>query len=158
MTRLPRFGKRGEGWVVLQLVALAAVGAAGLWGSGWAGDARVPAIVIALFLAGVGGTLAVAGSRHLGGALTPFPAPVEGAPLRRRGAYGLVRHPIYGGLLLLCVAWSLFTSPLAFVPTTTLALVFEGKRRHEEAWLRRHHADYDAYMRAVPRRFVPFIW
>jgi len=144
--------------VALQLVALASVGAAGLWGSGWAGAARAPAIVLGLVLAGLGGTLAVAGTRHLGGALSPFPAPVQGAPLRRRGAYGLVRHPIYGGLLLLCLAWTGFTSPLAVVPTVALALVFEGKRRHEEAWLRRHHADYDAYAQAVPRRFVPFIW
>ena len=46
--------------------------------------------------------------------LTPFPEPLPGARLVESGAYRLVRHPIYGGLILGALGWGLLTaSPLA---------------------------------------------
>ncbi len=32
------------------------------------------------------------------------------------------------------------------------------KRRREEAWLSEEYAEYEAYRREVPRRFLPFVW
>lgn len=58
----------------------------------------------------VGGALAVAGVLvvglafvRLGNALTPTPVPLPGAGLRTGGIYGLVRHPIYSGVLLIAI-------------------------------------------------------
>ena len=59
----------------------------------------------ALSLAGVAATvlgmlLAIWGLASLGDALTPFPKPLYEASLHRQGAYKLMRHPIYTGLIL----------------------------------------------------------
>jgi protein-S-isoprenylcysteine O-methyltransferase Ste14 len=99
-----------------------------------------------------------AGSRGLGAQLTPFPRPPAEGALKREGAYGLVRHPIYGGVLLLAWAWALLTSPLALVPSALGIPFLEAKRRREEAWLVEQHHEYGEYQRQVPRRFIPFVW
>jgi protein-S-isoprenylcysteine O-methyltransferase Ste14 len=141
----------------LQTLLLAAIGVAGFVAS-WPPGAVVP-LRVAAIVPGVGGALLSAGGfRGLGPALTPFPRPVPGAALVDRGAYGIVRHPIYGGVLLLALAWSLATSPLALVPVLALAVVFEGKRRVEESWLVEAVPGYPAYRERVPRRFVPLLW
>jgi len=106
-------------------------------------------------LAGV--VLAVAGIRHLGSSLTPFPVPIEGGELREGGVYALARHPIYGGGILAALGWSLLMSPWALVPTVLLAALFEGKRRREEGWLLERYPGYASYRRAVPRTFIPFV-
>lgn len=148
---------RGGGWVAAQAVLLLAIAAVGVLAPGWTSGPR-PALAIAgaaLALAGV--VLAAAGMRHLGSSLTPFPAPLEGGELREGGVYALVRHPIYGGILLTALGWSLLTSAWALVPTAMLAVLFEGKRRREERWLVEHYPGYPAYRSAVPRRFIPFV-
>ncbi|HSL10562.1 MAG TPA: isoprenylcysteine carboxylmethyltransferase family protein [Actinomycetota bacterium] len=157
-TRVPRLGPRGEGWVALQSAALVAAGVAGVLGPGWPRSAARPLVVAGIGIAAAGGVLGAAGIRHLGDAITPFPAPAEGATMRDAGAFGLVRHPIYGGILLVAVGWSLLTSPVALLPTAALASVFEGKRRREEAWLIERHAAYLDYADRVRRRFIPFVW
>jgi protein-S-isoprenylcysteine O-methyltransferase Ste14 len=144
--------------VVLQSVALAGAGLAGVLGPRWPTGWEVPLRIAGGVLAAGGGAIAWAGIRHLGEALSPFPKPLEGTSLRDRGVYALVRHPIYGGLLLVTLGWSAMTSPAALAFVALLALVFEGKRRREEAWLVEHVAGYDAYRRTVRRRFVPFVW
>lgn len=158
MTRVPDLGPRGEGWVALQTVALGAALVAGLLGPGWPGPAATLRSVSGLALAGAGGALALAGIRRLGAALSPFPRPVEGSALREDGVYRRVRHPIYGGLLLIALGWSLLGSPAALVPTAVLAVVLEGKRRREEAWLAAHDPAYPGYRKRAPRRFVPYVW
>ena len=52
--------------------------------------------------------------------LTAFPRPVANGQLIEGGAFGLVRHPMYGGLVLLAVGWGLLT---ASVSTLLCALV-----------------------------------
>ena len=80
-------------------------------------------------LALAGGGLMASGSRRLGALLTPFPKPRAEGTLRQDGAYGLVRHPIYGGVVSLAWAWALVTSPLAGLPATLAVPFFEAKRR-----------------------------
>ena len=155
---MPPLGPRGEGWVVLQSAALVAAGVAGLAGPAWPSRLRTPLLVVGLAVALGGGALGAAGIRHLGSSLTPFPKPADSASMRDGGAYALVRHPIYGGLLLVTLGWSASTSPAALVPAVVLALVFEGKRRREEAWLAERHPIYRDYARRVRHRFVPFLW
>jgi protein-S-isoprenylcysteine O-methyltransferase Ste14 len=157
-TRVPSLGSRGEGWVVLQSIALLTAGVAGLAGPPWPVRWELARRVGGLALAMAGGALGIAGIRHLGDALTPYPRPADGAGLRESGVFRLVRHPIYGGLLLVSLGWASLTSPLALVPAASLAAIFEAKRRREEAWLTDRHPGYAAYARRVRRRFVPFVW
>ncbi len=154
----PALGPRGEGWVVLQGVLLLGVLAAGPLGPGWPAVVSRPFLAMATVVAIVGAWLFFAGAFGLGAQLTPFPRPVEGGELRDTGVFGIVRHPIYGGVLLLALAWSLATSPLALLPTLLLAVLFEAKSRREEHWLEQHHPAYEDYRRRVPRRFIPYVW
>jgi protein-S-isoprenylcysteine O-methyltransferase Ste14 len=154
----PALGPRGEGWVALQLVVLALVVVAGWSGYPWPdGAAQVLRVVGAVLLI-AGLALSVAGMRTLGASLTPYPRPGEDAEMREHGSYRLVRHPIYGGLLLGSVGWSCLTSPLALLPALLLAAVFVGKSIREEAWLTERYPGYEVYRERVPRRFVPFVW
>jgi protein-S-isoprenylcysteine O-methyltransferase Ste14 len=88
----------------------------------------------------------------------PFPKPVEEGSVKQSGAYGLVRHPMYGGVLLLALAWSLVSSPLALAPWTAAAVFLDARRRREEAWLVEAHAEYEEYRASVRHSFVPFAW
>jgi protein-S-isoprenylcysteine O-methyltransferase Ste14 len=155
---LPELGPRGEGWVALQVVLLALVGVAGVFGPRWPGSwDRVTWVLVAVCAAG-SAMLLIGGFFLLGAQITPFPKPVEGGELKDGGVYGLVRHPIYGGALLLCLAYAFAASPLALLPTALLALLFEGKRRREEAWLLERHPAYEEYRRRVRRSFIPYVW
>jgi protein-S-isoprenylcysteine O-methyltransferase Ste14 len=157
-SRLPDLGGKGEGWVALQVALLTLVAAAGIRGSTWPSTGGSLRRGLAALSAAAGAGLFIAGCFGLGRQLTPFPMPVEGGTVRRAGAYGLVRHPIYGGVLLLSLAWGLATSP-ATLPTWTLAAAFfEAKRRREEAWLVEKHPDYEEYRQQVRARFIPFVW
>lgn len=157
-TRLPALGPHGEGWVALQAVLFVAAAVCGLRGPRWPRRARWARRTAAAALLTAGLTLFTGGSVRLGRLLTPFPRPVSGGDVRRTGAYGLVRHPLYGGVFLGGFAWALLTSPLALLPAALTVPFFELKRRREEAWLRKEHPEYDAYSREVRRRFIPFVW
>jgi protein-S-isoprenylcysteine O-methyltransferase Ste14 len=161
MRSLPDLGPRGEGWVALQVVGFALVAGAGLLLPGAAGDplaTLVPALGGLLIWAG--GALALWG---LGGlqeanALTAVPHPRAGARLVDSGAYRLVRHPIYGGLILGALGWAMVRLSLpALLAAVYLVAVFELKRRREEAWLMERYPTYAAY-RHRTRALIPFLY
>jgi protein-S-isoprenylcysteine O-methyltransferase Ste14 len=155
---LPQLGPRGEGWVALQVVLIVLAGVAGLFGPRWPGAwDRATWALVALCVAGAA-VLLVGGFFRLGAQVSPFPKPVAGGELKEGGVYGLVRHPIYGGVLLLSLGYAFAASPLALVPTALLAILFEGKRRREEAWLAERHPAYEDYRRRVRRSFIPYLW
>jgi protein-S-isoprenylcysteine O-methyltransferase Ste14 len=158
MSRLPSLGRRGEGWVILQGVLLVAVVLTGLAGSPWPEAARTWLVFPAGLIAAAGAYLLVAGGAGLGHQLTPFPKPVTGGGLRQDGAYRLVRHPMYGGALLLVFAWALVSSPLALVPWALALTFLDAKRRREEAWLLEQHPDYEDFRRRVRARLLPLVW
>jgi len=155
---LPQLGRRGEGWVALQLVLLAAIAAAGTRGSRWPSSARSVRTAAAAVSALGGLYLFAGGIERLGKQITPFPKPVQEGSVKRSGAYGLVRHPMYGGVLLLALGWSLVSSPLALAPWTVAAVFLDAKRRREEAWLVEAHPEYEEYRASVQHSFVPFVW
>lgn len=160
-SRLPALGPRGEGWVIAQFVLFAIIGGAGVrdgvqigvpgsWG--WA------FLLLGIVAIISGGLLAARGSWDLRASFSPFPRPVEGAPLIETGAYRLVRHPIYGGLILAGLGWSLATSSiLAMLATGLLLVLFAAKSRREEAWLEVIHSGYGAY-RQRSKRLIPWIY
>jgi protein-S-isoprenylcysteine O-methyltransferase Ste14 len=155
--RLPDLGRRGEGWFLLQLVLFGAIAASGAAGPAWGGGLGQATLVFGILLIGCGGILALRGVLDLRENLTPFPKPLPGARLVESGAYRLVRHPIYGGLILGALGWGfLKASPLALLGSLGLAAFFSLKSRREEIWLADQFEDYDAY-RSRTKRLLPWV-
>jgi protein-S-isoprenylcysteine O-methyltransferase Ste14 len=158
VSRLPALGPRGEGWVVIQFVLLAAVAVSGLAGPAWEGAARTVTTVLGAVLLAAGLLLAFRGVVNLRDALTPLPHPRDGASLVDTGSYRLVRHPIYGGIIVGAAGWGLVTaSPLALVGAAVLLGFFRLKSAREELWLEARYPGYAAY-RARTRRLIPFVY
>jgi protein-S-isoprenylcysteine O-methyltransferase Ste14 len=157
-SRLPALGPHGEGWFAGQLLIFAVIFAAAGLGPAWGGGARTATLAVGGFLAASGGLLALRGLTDLRENLTPFPRPLAGGRLIDSGAYALVRHPIYGGLVLGATGWGLATaSPAALAATAFMLGFFDLKSRREEAWLAEQYSGYDAY-RARTRRLLPWVY
>lgn len=159
MTRLPDLGPRGEGWVVLQGILLVAVLATGLLAGGaWAGTLALASWLVGLALLIAGTAILVRGFLDLGRSLTPMPRPRADAQLVQTGVYALVRHPLYGALIMGSVGYGLLTaSPLTLLLAGLLTAFFSLKSRREEAWLLDHFEGYGAYMERT-RRFIPWLY
>ena len=69
--------------------------------------------------------------------------------------YRFVRHPMYGGVIVMAVGWSLATSPLALPAALGLGVFLELKSRREEAWLQERYPGYEGYRRRTRWKFVP---
>jgi protein-S-isoprenylcysteine O-methyltransferase Ste14 len=154
---LPALGPRGEGWVVLQTALFFVIWGCGFVGVYWPSSAESYLAVLGFLLIVAGLAVVLVSAFTLGRAFTPLPKPRRGE-LRQHGIYGLVRHPVYGGVLGLALGWSLAEAPLALVPTALLAVVFDLKSRREEAWLVERYPEYPAYRERTPHRFIPFVW
>ena len=156
--RLPDLGRRGEGWFLLQLVLFGAIAVSGAAGPAWGGWPAAVGIASGGVLIGCGAILSLRGLLDLRENLTPFPRPLEGARLVESGAYRLVRHPIYGGLVLGALGWGLVrASPLTLAGALVLAAFFDLKSRREESWLSESYPDYPAY-RSRTHRLLPWIY
>lgn len=159
MTRIPPpLGPRGEGWVALQVVLLLAAAASGFAGPAIGGPVREVARWLGFAVGLAGGALALRGVYDLRRQITPLPYPPDGARLIETGAYRLVRHPIYGGIVLGGIGWALVTaSAPAAVMAVVLFVFFDLKARREEAWLLERLPGYAAY-RARTRRLLPGLY
>jgi protein-S-isoprenylcysteine O-methyltransferase Ste14 len=160
-SRLPDLGPRGEGWVAAQVILLAAIGLAGLVDLGRAGSPTSSGGLISVVGGvGVAAGLIVVGLAYAGlrSSFSPFPRPVAQGDLVDSGIYRQIRHPMYVGLVVVAIGWSLLTgSVLALFLGIGLALVLDAKARREEAWLIARHPAYRAY-RTRTRRFIPGIY
>ncbi len=143
----------GVGWVAGQLVVIAALAVAALVGPGWPSNAVTLPLGIVFIAAGV--LLFLAAVVGLGSSLTPFPRPR--GPLVDTGAFALVRHPIYGGVLLAAIGLGLATRPLVLAVCAPALVFITLKSRHEERLLLERFPDYADYCARVRRRFIPFI-
>jgi protein-S-isoprenylcysteine O-methyltransferase Ste14 len=164
MTQTPRppwwRGARGEWYFGCQLILMAIVflGPRTLPGLP---DWRAPLARISVF-AGValmlaGSCLLLAGLLRLGSNVTPLPYPKPRATLVRTGPYRLVRHPMYGGGIVLAYGWALVVRGwLTLVYATALLVFLEIKSAREERWLTERFPDYPDYQRRV-RKLIPFI-
>ena len=158
---LPRLGRRGGGWVAAQVVLLAAIILSALVGSGWSSSLAPLASAIGGVLVAVGVGMLVAGGGALArvSAVTPFPAPRTGSGLQTSGIYRLVRHPMYGGGILIALGWStIFASVPGLVLTAALAVFADLKARREELWLEHAFAGYAEYRKRTRRKLLPFVW
>ena len=145
---------RALGLVAAQLLLLAALVLMphdSLWSVGAFG------IGVAIVLVGLGAVLAVLGAVGLGPALTASPIPRQGARLVTRGVYGVVRNPIYTGLLVGGLGLVVFGASVWHILTwVALLALLAGKARWEERMLRAEHPEFDDYAARVGR-FVPGI-
>lgn len=144
---------------MIQLVLLVAVVAAGTWlRPAWSGAVQYLGIISGIMALTGGVILVVRGMADLRGALTPLPRPRDGSELTETGVYSLARHPIYGGLILGSLGWSLLQASLAaLVVSAAIWGFFVLKSSREEAWLQERYTGYAAY-RTRTRRFIPWIY
>lgn len=158
-SHLPALGPKGEGWFLLQLAFMIAIAVAGyLFGANVAGAPRF-ATALAGTVVIVGGiALGFLGIRDLDRSASPLPRPRDTAVLIQDGVYRRLRHPIYAGLILAAVGWSLLTASLvALVLALAFALLLDLKARREEVWLRERYPGYAEYATQT-RRFVPGLY
>ena len=157
-SRLPDLGRRGEGWVAIQVALFALAALAGTLGPAWGDPWLAAGRAGGALLIGAGFVVVVLGLVGLRENLTAVPRPVEGGRLIDSGVYGLVRHPIYTGIVTAALGWGLATaSPPALLVGVLLGCFFDLKARREEAWLVAAYPAYAAY-RARVRKLVPFIY
>ncbi len=153
----PRLGTLGHVLVGLQFVLFLVFASIAVF----TGDLEPVAwrLTLGVAVAALGGFLAVGALLALGKDLSALPDPRPGANLVQRGVFGMVRHPIYGGLLLGGVGASItLSSSWALVPLIALAVLFRYKSGMEERALTLAHPEYSSYRVRVPRRFIPVIW
>jgi protein-S-isoprenylcysteine O-methyltransferase Ste14 len=138
-------------WVSGQVLLIAFIVIAGIVGPHW--SARPILVVVGVLVAVAGGFAMLWGGRTLGRSLTPFPSP-RGSHLER-GPYRFVRHPIYGGGIILALGATLASSPWALVPSAALVPFFLVKSRYEERLLAQADPSYGGYLTRVRKRFFP---
>lgn len=156
---LPTLGRRGGGWVALQLALLGVLLVVGVLDrNGWPEQYRAVLRTVGVLAMSGGTIVAVLALTGLGSALTAVPAPLPGQRLRTDGVYAHVRHPIYSALLLIALGWTLVTSPVGLLVTGLLAVILDAKRRVEEGFLLATYPEYAGYRRDVRWALVPHVW
>lgn len=143
---------------LILFVVIAVLGLRDLLDHGTADPWGPVAIGVGLMGIAAGGLVALWGVWDLRASLSPFPRPIVGAALVETGAYRLIRHPIYSGLVLAAIGWALVAgSPLTLVAAGALFILFAGKSRREEEWLVAAHPVYADYQRRT-KRLVPWVY
>ena len=113
-------------------------------------------LAVALGLAAIG--LILKGLLDLGRNLTPLPYPKADGQLVRSGVYGLVRHPLYSGLIFAAFSWVVFQFSLSHLIAAAIVFAFfDTKARREEAWLTEKYPEYSDYQQQV-KRLIPGVY
>lgn len=119
-------------------------------GSLWFLSELVGNIALGLVLSGL--VIAMLGIVSLGNSLTATPVPKANAELRTTGLYALVRHPIYLGLILICLGLTIFSSSVwGIVILVALNVLLSYKARFEETLLLEKFTGYADYAARVGR-------
>jgi protein-S-isoprenylcysteine O-methyltransferase Ste14 len=152
---------RGEWYAVAQILIFALI-LFGPAGPDWHPDLPAPVHIIllagGLALGMLGFGLVAAGYMVLGSNLSILPHPKNGATLVQTGVYGMVRHPMYSGVIVAAVGWALLNSSLmTSVYAAVLFVFFDAKSRREERWLTRQFPEYAAYCTRV-HKLIPWIY
>jgi protein-S-isoprenylcysteine O-methyltransferase Ste14 len=91
----------------------------------------------------------------LGRNLTPLPHPRDEGKLVTTGVYGLVRHPMYSGVIYLALAYASWQmSWVHLVGSIVLFVFFDAKSRKEEVWLTDKFLDYVNYSSHVKKLII----
>jgi len=147
-----KFGKRGEGWFLAQSVGILLV--------------VFPPSGVRQIVDTFGGILVLSGlalitlgSLSLGQNLTPLPQPREEHSLVTDGVYELVRHPMYGGILISSLGLALATGSEARLALVGLLffLIDQKASFEEEALEDRYGEDYAQY-KTKSKKFFPWLY
>jgi protein-S-isoprenylcysteine O-methyltransferase Ste14 len=135
-------------------------GIAGAWllPDEWPESVRTPLKIVGVVLVVLGLTVALWARGALGRAFTALTRPPAGAERTESGPYQLVRHPMYGGGILLFVGLSLMFGVGALLLTAALAFLWRAKSAVEERELMHRFPEYDGYRTRTPHRFFPWIY
>jgi protein-S-isoprenylcysteine O-methyltransferase Ste14 len=153
---------RGESWVLAQALLFIGYVLLPVWPRPAAAlDVHAMLLGVKLLggaIASVGLALtiwAVAALRH---SLTPLPKPRADSRLEQQGPYRFVRHPMYGGVILLMLGIALARLSVSHLLLTALCCwFFDRKARVEENWLRARYPEYAAYAARV-KKLLPGIY
>ena len=144
--------RRGEWWLLGQLVLIALDIALPAWPLRWSSPQGLMVVGVVVLIAGL--VLAAVAFVQLGSSLTPLPEPMPNAELKAQGLYGFCRHPLYLAVLVCALGMALIKGgvlhPLLLLG---LAVLLRGKAKREEQALLRHYPDYGAYQQRVPAFF-----
>lgn len=140
--------------VALQLGLLAAL-ILEPYGGWWPRNPAVLIVTGVLVLAGL--IIASGGLLSLGSSLTASPIPKDHAALVIRGPFGVVRNPIYSGLMIAGAGLVVLGASWWHLATwIALIVLFAVKARWEERMLAARHPEFAAYAQRVGR-FIPGI-
>jgi protein-S-isoprenylcysteine O-methyltransferase Ste14 len=157
-----RSGTRGEYWVFAQVLLVLGFALLPVYPLPHlkppAGIAQYGLLPIALLLAIASLMLFFKGFLDLGNSLTPLPHPRDDSQLVQTGVYSLVRHPIYSGLIIGGLAWTLYQLSLThLLGTIALFWFFNAKASREESWLTERYPDYSEYCQRV-KKLIPGLY
>jgi protein-S-isoprenylcysteine O-methyltransferase Ste14 len=156
-----RTSQRGEYWVVAQAVLMTgfvflpvyrpiALSLSPIWlYSSWVLAGVLGVGAIAFFIKGI---------LDLGNSLTPLPYPREDGQLVQSGVYAIVRHPLYSGVILAALGWTIFQFSLPhLIGTFIFVLFFDAKAAREENWLMQKYPNYGEYRQTV-KKLIPWLY
>merc|ERR1712062_393133 len=83
----------------------------------------------------------------------------RGQQVISHGLYGMMRHPMYSGILLQYGAWPLYCeSVIGMIVWMALVIIIVLRTNAEEAMLVKGLKGYDDYMKKVKYRFFPMVY
>jgi protein-S-isoprenylcysteine O-methyltransferase Ste14 len=115
-------------------------------------EPSAPSLILGIIFAVCGIAIAVVTFRSLGDALTATPVPRAGVALRTQGIFGVVRHPIYSGVLLALLGLVIAVGTWWSLGWWLVAIVFFlGKSRWEDSLLRaKHRGEWEIWAQGTP--------
>jgi protein-S-isoprenylcysteine O-methyltransferase Ste14 len=126
-----------------------------LWGKP---HVLVSAFGLALAIAGWG-IISLAFRENAFAAAIVKPQEERGQTVVDTGVYGVVRHPLYSGVILALVGIALWLESIAAAVFSVVPIALIVLRiLVEEDFLRRRLRDYDAYAKRVECRLIPLVW
>lgn len=155
-------GSRGEYWVLLQAMLMVGYLLLPVYRPAVLEPLLQPPLIYAVWaVAGLlfllAALLVVRGLIDLGDSLTPLPYPRDEAELVQTGVYGLVRHPLYSGIIIAAKAYAIGQLSLShLIATPVLFVFFNLKASREEIWLQAKHPAYTDYQQRV-KKLIPWI-
>ena len=146
------FVARGGLWVAAQVGLLVAL----VYALRLRLDVPTAVAMVGWVLVAAGAGLGAGGLITLGPNLTPYPEPVHRGQLVERGAYRLVRHPIYGGICIGAAGLAIIRGSLTAAGVVAVMLAFfRYKARSEETRLEAAYPGYAEYRTRVRAMLVP---
>lgn len=154
-------GQRGEYLFLVQLLWMLGVLVLPVYRPTWL-EMQPPWLygvwAIALLLGISGAVFIGKGLLDLGTNLTPLPYPKPEGELVQSGIYGIVRHPLYTGLLLMAKAWAIRHLSLSHLVAVLIGfLLLNVKANREEVWLTEKYPDYASYQQRV-KKLIPWVY